>query len=72
MRGKDRVVKPTRPNELWEADMSYIWYGRDGWCYLFNVFDTFSRRRVADAFDTSATKDIVITNCMTIPDSVAL
>ena len=67
MRGKGRVVKPIRPDELWEADMTYVWCGRDGWCYLFNVIDTFTRRWVAYAFDTSATKDGAIqsiTNAM--------
>lgn len=29
-------------------------------CYLFNVFDTFSRRWVAYAFDVSATKEAAI------------
>lgn len=57
IRGKGMVVRPTEPDQLWEADMSYIWCGRDGWCYLFNVLDTFSRRWVAYAFDTSATKE---------------
>lgn len=60
MRGKGRLVRPTRPDELWEADMSYIWCGMDGWCYLFNVIDTFTRRWVAYAFDVSATKESAI------------
>jgi putative transposase len=53
------VVKPSRPDELWEADMSYIWCGRDGWCYLFNVIDTFSRRWIGYAFDTTASKRVL-------------
>ena len=34
---------PTYPNELWEADLTYIHCGVDGWAFLFNVVDVFSR-----------------------------
>jgi transposase InsO family protein len=61
IRSKGKTVKASRPNELWEADMSYIWCGnKDGWCYLFNVIDVFSREWVAYAFDTSAVKENAI------------
>ena len=35
----------TRPNELWTADITYIWT-REGWLYLAIVLDVFSRRIV--------------------------
>jgi len=61
IRSKGKVVKASRPYELWEADMSYIFCGnKDGWCYLFNVIDVFSREWVAYAFDTSAVKENAI------------
>ncbi len=60
MRSKSKLIKASRPNELWEADMSYVWSGRDGWSYLFNVIDVFSREWVAYAFDTSAVKENAI------------
>ncbi len=44
--------KPSRPNELWEADLTYIHCGVDGWAYLFNVIDIFSREWVSYVFDT--------------------
>lgn len=60
IRSKGKIVKASRPDELWEADMSYIWCGNDGWCYLFNVLDVFSREWIAYAFDTSAVKENAI------------
>ncbi len=57
IRSKGRVVRASKPNELWEADMSYVWCGVDGWCYLFSVIDVFSREWVAYAYDTSAVKE---------------
>lgn len=40
LRSKEKPVKATRPNEVWEVDMTYIHCGIDGWgYYLFNVFD---------------------------------
>ena len=52
--------KPTKPNELWEADLTYIHCGVDGWAYLFNVVDVFSREWVSYVFDTSAVKENAI------------
>ncbi len=60
IRSKGKTVKASRPYELWEADMSYVWCGIDGWCYLFNVMDVFSREWIAYAFDTSAVKENAI------------
>ena len=32
-----KLFHPTTPHQLWEADMSYVDCGADGWCYCFNV-----------------------------------
>ena len=52
--------KPTRPNELWESDLTYIHCGVDGWAYLFNVEDVFSREWVSYVFDKYAVKENAI------------
>lgn len=44
------LVVPKGPNELWEEDITYIWCGRDGWCYLFNILDCFTREWVGYVF----------------------
>jgi len=56
----DRRPKPTRPNELWETDLTYIHCGIDGWAYLFNVEDVVSREWVSYVFDKYATKENAI------------
>ena len=56
----DKRPKPTRPNELWEADLTYIHCGIDGWAYLFNVEDVVSREWVSYVFDKYATKENAI------------
>ena len=38
------LFKASAPNQLWQTDITYVWCGVDGWCYCFNVIDTFSRR----------------------------
>ena len=48
--------------------MSYIWCGRDGWCYSFNVIDVFTRQWLGFAFDTRATRHAAI---MSINNAVA-
>jgi putative transposase len=53
-------VLPTRPYELWEGDMTYIFCGVDGWCYLFNVLDIFDRIWMGYAFDTQAKSESAI------------
>ena len=62
IRSNKKVPKPTAPNQFWEADMSYIWCGRDGWCYSFNVIDVFTRQWLGFAFDTRATRHAAITS----------
>jgi hypothetical protein len=39
--------------------MTHIWCGIDGWCYLFNAVDVFSRKWIGYCFVTS-TKDAAI------------
>jgi putative transposase len=53
-------VKADRPNQVWEADLTYIHCGIDGWGYLFNVFDVFTREWVGYCFDLSAVKENAI------------
>jgi transposase InsO family protein len=56
----DKRPKPTRPNELWASDLTYIHCGIDGWAYLFNVEDVVSREWVSYVFDRYATKENAI------------
>ena len=51
---------PSKPDELWEADLTYIHCGVDGWAYLFNVVDVFSREWVSYVFDNYAVKENAI------------
>lgn len=55
-----KPVLPSGPGQLWEADMTYVWCGIDGWCYLFNVIDVFTRQWVGYSFDTTASKESAI------------
>lgn len=55
-----RRPRPTKPNELWEADLTYIHCGIDGWAYLFNVEDVVSREWVSYVFDKYAVKENAI------------
>ena len=68
IRSGRKLPKPVEPNQFWEADMSYIWCGRDGWCYAFNVLDVFTRQWLGFAFDTHATRHVAI---MSITNAVA-
>ena len=60
IRSKVPNVKADRPNQVWEADLTYIHCGIDGWGYLFNVFDVFTREWVGYCFDLSAIKENAI------------
>jgi putative transposase len=57
IRSSSKLVKATRPYELWETDITFVWCGVDGWCYLFNTLDVFQREWLGYAFDTSAVKE---------------
>ena len=39
----ERNFTAQRPNEIWAADITYIWT-REGWLHLTAVMDVFSRR----------------------------
>ncbi len=58
--GKRGRFKPTGPNQLWETDITYVWCGVDGWCYCFNVIDTFTRKWITYVFDTQATAQVAV------------
>ena len=34
-------------NEKWVSDITYIWTGKDGWCYLSSIMDLHSRRIIS-------------------------
>ncbi len=54
-------IKATRPNQVWETDITYVWCGPlDGWCYCFNVLDIFTRQWIAYRFDTLATASVAV------------
>ena len=56
-----KPIKASRPNQIWETDITYVWCGQvDGWCYCFNVLDIFTRRWIAYRFSTLATADVAI------------
>lgn len=57
IRSSIKLVRATRPYELWESDITFVWCGVDGWCYLFNVEDVFQREWLGYSFDTSAMKE---------------
>ncbi len=60
MRSEKKLLRATAPNQLWQTDITYIWCGIDGWCYCFNVLDTFTRKWLSYIFDVRATKDAAI------------
>ena len=60
IRSKAKLVVATGPYELWETDITFVWCGIDGWCYLFNVEDVFQREWLGYSFDTRAVKESAI------------
>ena len=60
IRTRRKLFKPEAPNQLWEADITYIQCGMDGWCYSCNIIDCYTREWVAYVFDTRATRHEVI------------
>jgi hypothetical protein len=63
-----RLPRPVEPNRFREADMSYIWCGRDGRCYAFNVLGVLTGQWLGFAFDARATRHAAI---MSITNAVA-
>jgi hypothetical protein len=39
----DKIPEPNEINQSWQTDLTYLRCGIDGWGYLFNVLDVFSR-----------------------------
>lgn len=51
---------PDRPDRLWQQDITYIWCGQDGWCYLFSILDCYTREWLAYTFSTQCGTDEAI------------
>jgi putative transposase len=51
---------PERPDQLWQQDITYIWCGHDGWCYLFSILDCYTREWLAYTFSTYCGTDEAI------------
>lgn len=54
----NRNFNPSRPNEAWVADITYI-PTDEGWLYLAAVVDIFNRKVVGWAMDSTMTKELV-------------
>ena len=66
---------PERPDQLWQQDITYIWCGHDGWCYLFSILDCYTREWLAYTFSTECgTNEVIRTLKMAVlerfPDGV--
>ncbi len=58
---KKRILTvPERPDQLWQQDITYIWCGHDGWCYLFSILDCYTREWLAYTFSTECSTDKAI------------
>jgi putative transposase len=57
---KKILTVPERPDQLWQQDITYIWCGRDGWCYLFSILDCYTREWLAYTFSTYCGTDEAI------------
>lgn len=55
----DRNFTPSAPNQVWTADLTYIWT-TEGWLYLAVVLDLFNREVVGWSLKPRMTTDIVI------------
>jgi putative transposase len=55
----NREFTPERPNQVWVADITYIWTG-EGWLYLAIVLDLFSRAIVGWSMSERMTRGLVI------------
>lgn len=55
----NRQFNPTGPNQVWGADITYLWT-QEGWVYLAVVIDLYSRRVVGWAIDRRMKKALVI------------
>lgn len=55
----DRNFAPAAPNQVWTADLTYIWTD-EGWLYLAVVLDLFNREIVGWSIKPRMTADIVV------------
>ena len=55
----DRSFTPSAPNQIWTADLTYIWTA-EGWLYLALVLDLFNREIVGWSLKPRMTADIVM------------
>jgi putative transposase len=55
----DREFSPAAPNQVWTADLTYIWTD-EGWLYLAVVLDLFNREVVGWSIKPRMTTGIVI------------
>jgi len=46
-------LEATESNALWGIDMTYIWCGNDGWCYLHGVIDHHDKNLLGYTFSRS-------------------
>ncbi len=60
IRSKGFNVRVGRPNQVLEADLTYLHCGIDRWGYLFNVFNLLTREWIYYCFDLSAVKENAI------------
>lgn len=58
--GKEWKEKPTKPNEYWHTDITYIWIDGYGFHYLFTYLDGFSRYVIHSELRMSMTVDDTI------------
>ena len=42
-KAQGRPFDITRPNQLWQTDLTSVWCGEDGWCYFTAVIDCYCR-----------------------------
>lgn len=54
----DRNFTPSAPNQVWTADMTYLWTD-EGWLYLAIVLDLFNREVIGWSLKSRMTSDIV-------------
>ncbi len=54
----ERAEQPTRPGEVWQADITYV-ATREGWLYVAGVLDAYSRKIVGWAADEAMPTGLV-------------
>ena len=53
----NREFSPTRPNQVWCGDVTYLWVG-DKWFYLATVLDLYARKIVGFALSNSPNSEL--------------